>query len=183
MSGAKCALLVDREGHLVARQGETLTVDMGHHLGARGRARSRPPVRWLDSSARREFTAMYHQGRRDNIQMSLVGDRTLLTVLFDDRTTLRNGPVVRLRGGQASRSGLRGSRPETPWVTRTAACSTTTTPIPHAAPSTICSAPDQAPHSPVIRAETGLDLPGRLPIILRPKFLEQRSEQGHVGEV
>ena len=30
-----------------------------------------------------EFTAMFHQGERDNIQLSLVGDRTLLTILFD----------------------------------------------------------------------------------------------------
>jgi predicted regulator of Ras-like GTPase activity (Roadblock/LC7/MglB family) len=35
-----------------------------------------------------EFTALYHQGERDNIQLSLVGDRTLLTILFDDRTTV-----------------------------------------------------------------------------------------------
>ena len=31
---------------------------------------------------------MFHQGERDNIQLSLVGDRTLLTILFDDRTTV-----------------------------------------------------------------------------------------------
>ena len=35
-----------------------------------------------------EFTALYHQGERDNIQLGLVGDRTLLTILFDDRTTV-----------------------------------------------------------------------------------------------
>jgi hypothetical protein len=35
-----------------------------------------------------EFSALYHQGERDNIQLSLVGDRTILTVIFDDTTTL-----------------------------------------------------------------------------------------------
>ena len=35
-----------------------------------------------------EFTAMFHQGERDNIQLSLVGDRALLTILFDDRTAV-----------------------------------------------------------------------------------------------
>jgi hypothetical protein len=35
-----------------------------------------------------EFSALYHQGERDNIQLSLVGDRTILTVIFDDSTTL-----------------------------------------------------------------------------------------------
>ena len=31
---------------------------------------------------------MHFPGERDNIQLSLVGDRTLLTILFDDRTTV-----------------------------------------------------------------------------------------------
>jgi hypothetical protein len=31
---------------------------------------------------------MFHQGKRDSIQLQLVGDRTLLAVLFDDRTNL-----------------------------------------------------------------------------------------------
>jgi len=35
-----------------------------------------------------EFSALYHQGENDNIQLSLVGDRTILTVIFDDSTTL-----------------------------------------------------------------------------------------------
>jgi hypothetical protein len=34
------------------------------------------------------FSCLFHQGERDNIQLSLVGDRTLLTILFDDRTTV-----------------------------------------------------------------------------------------------
>ncbi|MCB9882468.1 MAG: roadblock/LC7 domain-containing protein [Planctomycetes bacterium] len=99
MSGAKCALLVDREGHLVARQGETLTVDMDtiSALVAGSFAATREMARLLGEE---EFTAMYHQGRRDNIQMSLVGDRTLLTVLFDDRTTLG---MVRLYASEAAK--------------------------------------------------------------------------------
>ena len=36
----------------------------------------------------REFSALFHQGAHDNIQLSLVGDRAILTVLFDDATTL-----------------------------------------------------------------------------------------------
>ena len=31
---------------------------------------------------------MFHQGKKDNIQLSLVGDRTILAVIFDDKTTL-----------------------------------------------------------------------------------------------
>jgi hypothetical protein len=35
-----------------------------------------------------EFSALFHQGKSDNIQLSLIGDRTILTVIFDDSTTL-----------------------------------------------------------------------------------------------
>jgi hypothetical protein len=47
-----------------------------------------------------EFTAMYHQGERDNIQLGLVGDRTLLTILFDDRTTVG---MVRLYANETAK--------------------------------------------------------------------------------
>ena len=47
-----------------------------------------------------EFTALFHQGARDNIQLSLVGDRTLLTILFDDRTTVG---MVRLYAGETAK--------------------------------------------------------------------------------
>ncbi len=43
---------------------------------------------------------MFHQGERDNIQLSLVGDRTLLTILFDDRTTVG---MVRLYAGETAK--------------------------------------------------------------------------------
>jgi len=99
MSGAKSALLVDREGHLVARQGETLTIDMDtiSALVAGSFAATKEMARLLGED---EFTALYHQGRRDNIQLSLVGDRTLLTVLFDDRTTLG---MVRLYAAESTK--------------------------------------------------------------------------------
>ena len=40
------------------------------------------------------------QGERDNIQLSLVGDRTLLTILFDDRTTVG---MVRLYANETAK--------------------------------------------------------------------------------
>jgi len=38
-------------------------------------------------------------GRKDNIQLSLVGERTILAIIFDDRTTLG---MVRLYASQVS---------------------------------------------------------------------------------
>ena len=35
-----------------------------------------------------EFSILFHQGQRDSIQLQMVGDRTLMAVLFDGRTNL-----------------------------------------------------------------------------------------------
>ncbi len=87
LAGAKCALLIDKEGHLVTRRGEVRSIDMDtiSALVAGSFAATKEMARLLGED---EFTALYHQGTRDNIQLSLVGDRTLLTILFDDRTTV-----------------------------------------------------------------------------------------------
>jgi predicted regulator of Ras-like GTPase activity (Roadblock/LC7/MglB family) len=87
LSGAKCALLVDKDGHLVTKRGEVRTIDMDtiSALVAGSFAATKEMARLLGEE---EFSALFHQGARDNIQLSLVGDRTLLTILFDDRTTV-----------------------------------------------------------------------------------------------
>ena len=35
-----------------------------------------------------EFSVLFHQGKKDNIQLTLVGDRTILATVFDERTTI-----------------------------------------------------------------------------------------------
>ena len=87
LSGARCALLVDREGHLVTRRGEPIQASMEtiSALIAGSFAATREMARLLGEE---EFSSLFHQGQRDNIQLSLVGDRSLLAVVFDDRTNL-----------------------------------------------------------------------------------------------
>ena len=99
LSGAKCALLIDKEGHLVTRRGEVRSIDMDtiSALVAGSFAATKEMARLLGEE---EFTALYHQGTRDNIQLSLVGDRTLLTILFDDRTTVG---MVRLYANETAK--------------------------------------------------------------------------------
>ena len=99
LSGAKCALLIDKEGHLVTKRGEVRTIDIDtiSALVAGSFAATKEMARLLGED---EFTAMFHQGERDNIQLSLVGDRTLLTILFDDRTTVG---MVRLYAGETAK--------------------------------------------------------------------------------
>ena len=99
LSGAKCALLVDKDGHLVTRRGEVRTIDMDtiSALVAGSFAATKEMARLLGEE---EFSALFHQGERDNIQLSLVGDRTLLTILFDDRTTVG---MVRLYANETAK--------------------------------------------------------------------------------
>jgi predicted regulator of Ras-like GTPase activity (Roadblock/LC7/MglB family) len=87
LSGSKCALLIDKEGHLVTKQGEvkSLNMDTISALVAGSFAATKEMAKLLGEE---HFSCLFHQGERDNIQLSLVGDRTLLTILFDDRTTV-----------------------------------------------------------------------------------------------
>ena len=98
LSGAKCALLIDKEGHLVTRRGEAVGTSMEAiaALVAGSFAATKEMARLLGES---EFTIMFHQGARDSIQLQLVGNRTLLAVLFDERT---NMGLVRFYAQEAS---------------------------------------------------------------------------------
>lgn len=87
LSKARCALLIDREGHLVTRRGEPLktSAESISALVAGSFAATKEMARLMGQA---EFTVMFHQGERESIQLQLVGDRTLLTILFDQRTNL-----------------------------------------------------------------------------------------------
>lgn len=95
-SNANCALLVDKDGHLVTREGESATFDVDtiSALVAGSFAATKQMAKLLGEE---EFALMFHQGKKDNIQLALVGERTILAVIFDDRTTLG---MVRLYSSQ-----------------------------------------------------------------------------------
>ncbi len=84
---AKCALLVDKDGHLITRQGFTHSLDTTAlaALLAGSFASTKEIARLVGES---EFSVLFHQGKKDHIHMSLVGDRSILVVIFDDRTTI-----------------------------------------------------------------------------------------------
>lgn len=92
LSGARCALLVDKEGHLVTKRGESGDFDLDtiSALVAGSFAATREMARILGDD---QFSVLLHQGEKENMQLSLVGERTLMTVIFDESTTLG---VVRL---------------------------------------------------------------------------------------
>ena len=98
LSNSRCALLIDKEGHLVTRRGEPVGTSMEaiSALIAGSFAATKEMARLLGED---EFTILFHQGARDSIQLQLIGDRTLLAVLFDERTNLG---LVRFYAQEAS---------------------------------------------------------------------------------
>ena len=86
-SQAKCALLIDKEGHLVTKKGFTksFNTDSIAALVAGSFAATKQVAQLLGET---EFSVLFHQGKTDNIHISLVAERALAVVIFDDRTTL-----------------------------------------------------------------------------------------------
>jgi predicted regulator of Ras-like GTPase activity (Roadblock/LC7/MglB family) len=87
LSGARCALLIDRGGHLVTRRGESIgqSAESVAALAAGSFAATREMARLMGEE---EFNTLFHQGNRESIQISQIGDRALLGIVFDDRSNL-----------------------------------------------------------------------------------------------
>ncbi|MFG0320017.1 MAG: roadblock/LC7 domain-containing protein [Planctomycetota bacterium JB042] len=98
-AGARSAYLIDKDGHLITKSAESAEIDPDtiSALVAGAFAATKEMARLLGEQ---EFSALFHQGERDNIQLSLIADRAILTVLFDDSTTLG---MVRLYVSEAVR--------------------------------------------------------------------------------
>ena len=84
---AKCAILADKDGHLITRQGFTQSLDTTAlaALLAGSFASTREIARLVGEP---EFSVLFHQGVRDHIHICLVGERCILAIVFDDRTTI-----------------------------------------------------------------------------------------------
>ena len=84
---AKCALLVDKDGHLITRQGFTHSLDTTAlaALLAGSFASTKEIARLVGEP---EFSVLFHQGKRDHIHINIVGERSILVIIFDDRTTI-----------------------------------------------------------------------------------------------
>lgn len=100
-SQAKCTLLIDKEGHLITMHGDVpraeADMDSICTLLAGTFAATQ---QWARLLGEEEFTVLFHQGKKDSIQVTLVEDRTLLAVIFDERTSLG---LVRLMCNEVSK--------------------------------------------------------------------------------
>lgn len=96
-SNARCALIVDRTGQLVATVGEQPNFDPTAFatLTAADFSANDQLARLIGES---DFNTLFHQGERESMYLADVARRVILVVLFDNRTTLG---LVRLKMKQA----------------------------------------------------------------------------------
>ncbi len=98
-SEAKCAILVDTDGKCLAKKGFTQSIDTDAlaALIAGSFASTRAMAALVGE---KDFSVLFHQGQKDHIHNILVDDNTILTVIFDDRTTIG---MVRLYAKEGAR--------------------------------------------------------------------------------
>src|SRR4030088_505000 len=89
-SNARCALLVDRSGQLVATVGEQPKFDPTAFatLTAADFSANDQLAKLIGES---DFNSLFHQGEKESMYLADVARRVILVVLFDNGTTL--GPV------------------------------------------------------------------------------------------
>ncbi len=97
-TNAMVVFLVDKNGQLIASAGETRDIDTTSlaSLTAGNIAATGGIARLLGE---KEFTILFHEGEKENIHISLIGQRVILVVIFDKRSSLG---LVRLRVKKAS---------------------------------------------------------------------------------
>ena len=97
-ANSKVVFLVDKNGQLIASAGETRDIDTTSlaSLTAGNIAATGGIARLLGE---KEFTILFHEGEKDNIHISLIGQRVILVVIFDQRSSIG---LVRLRVKKSS---------------------------------------------------------------------------------
>ena len=97
-ASAKLVFLVDKNGQQIAAVGDMNSVDTTSlaSLTAGNVAATDGLARLIGE---KEFSILFHEGEKDNIHISIVAQRVILVVIFDERSSLG---LVRLRVKKAS---------------------------------------------------------------------------------
>ena len=97
-ASAKIVFLVDKNGQQIAGAGEIENLDTTSlaSLTAGNVAATDGLARLIGE---KEFSILFHEGEKDNIHISIVAQRVILVVIFDQRSSLG---LVRLRVKKAS---------------------------------------------------------------------------------
>lgn len=97
-ANGRVVFIIDKNGQLIAAAGETEHLDTTSlaSLTAGNIAATGGMAKLLRES---EFTTQFHEGQHANIHIQLVGNRVILVVIFDSKSSLG---LVRLRVKKAS---------------------------------------------------------------------------------
>ena len=97
-ANARVVFIIDKNGQLIAAAGDTEHLDTTSlaSLTAGNIAATGGMAKLLREN---EFTTQFHEGEKQNIHIQLVGNRVILVVIFDNKTSLG---LVRLRVKKAS---------------------------------------------------------------------------------
>ena len=98
-ANARAAFLIDRNGQQIAATGENLEGFDSTSLASltAGNVASTDALAKLIGE--REFSILFHEGEKDNLHISLIGNKVILVILFDERSSLG---LVRLRVRKAT---------------------------------------------------------------------------------
>ncbi|HYB53075.1 MAG TPA: roadblock/LC7 domain-containing protein [Thermoanaerobaculia bacterium] len=97
-ANANVVFLVDKNGQQIAAVGDLQTLDTTSlaSLTAGNVAATDGLARLIGE---KEFSILFHEGEKDNIHISIVAQRVILVVIFDERSSLG---LVRLRVRRAT---------------------------------------------------------------------------------
>src|SRR5712692_9423871 len=97
-ANANVVFLVDKNGQQIAAVGDLQSLDTTSlaSLTAGNVAATDGLARLIGE---REFSILFHEGEKDHLHISIVGERVILVVIFDDRSSLG---LVRLRVRRAT---------------------------------------------------------------------------------
>ncbi len=97
-SNARAVFLIDKNGQQLAAAGDTARYDSTSlaSLTAGNVAATDGLAKLIGE---REFSVLFHEGQQDHIHISIVAERAILVVIFDERSSLG---LVRLRVRRAN---------------------------------------------------------------------------------
>ncbi len=97
-SNAKAVLVIDKNGQAMASAGEVEQIDITSLSSlTAGNVAATGGIAQLLSE--KEFAGQFHEGERTNVHISIVAQRLIMVVLFDERSSLG---LVRLRVRKAA---------------------------------------------------------------------------------
>ena len=97
-ANARAVLVIDKNGQAFAQAGEVEQLDVTSLSSlTAGNVAATGAIASLLSE--KEFAGQFHEGEKTNVHISIVGQRVILVVLFDERSSLG---LVRLRVRKAT---------------------------------------------------------------------------------